>query len=98
MNFNFVINYQSRKFHVKTNSLIRRSENQFISDENNKQKQQLQTILTSNRLNDDVRREVTIKEMKNFTSAHAVAVDNLLFDKIIVSEEKQLALIKKTHD
>ena len=39
-----------------------------------------------------------INEMKDFTSTHAAAVDNLSFDKIIVSEEKQLALIKEIHN
>ena len=62
----------------------------------------MQTILTSNRLDDDVKRKVNktvmINEMKDSTLASAAVVDDFSFDKIIVSEKKQLALIKKIHD
>ena len=102
--FNFIINYQLRKFHAKTNSFIQRSKNRLISDKNDRQKQQLQTILISNRLNNDIKRKISetmmINEIKDSTSTHIAAIDSLdhSFDKIIVFEKKQLALIRKIHD
>ena len=61
----------------------------------------MQTILISNRLNDDVKRKISesimINKMKDFISTFAV-VDNFSFDKIIVIEKKQLTLIKEIHD
>ena len=51
VDFDFVIFYQTKKMHVKTNSLIKRSDDKSIFENDDRQKHQLQTILTSDRLN-----------------------------------------------
>ena len=59
--FNFVVSYQAEKVHAKTNFLTKRSGDKSMSKKNDRQKYQLQTILTSDRL--DARIKENLSEL-----------------------------------
>ena len=65
--FDFVIFYQAEKVHVKTNFLTKRSSDKSILKKNNRQKHQLQMILTFDRLNARIKKNL----------------NELYFDKIV---------------
>ena len=57
--FNFVISYQAEKMHAKTNFLTKRPNDKSMSKKNDRQKHQLQTILTSDRLNARIKKNLS---------------------------------------
>ena len=57
--FDFVIFYQAEIVHAKTNSLTRRLSNKSIFENNDRQKHQLQTILTSDKLNARIKKNLS---------------------------------------
>lgn len=87
--------------------------NKFISEENDCQKHQMQTILTSDKLNKQIKEKInnykTIKLLKvseSVIEASNKIIKNKLikfkkfetFFKIFVFENKKLDVIKKIHD
>jgi hypothetical protein len=105
-----VITYQTEKTHIKTDALIRRSDDRSKSENDARQRHQHQLILTANKLNLKIRDEMNIAEIieQEVKKSEAILEKNSKFiiskksnvseEKLFVSENKRLQIIKKIHD
>ena len=101
--------------HAKTNFLTKRSSDKSISKKNDRQKHQLQTILTFDRLNTRIKKNlselyfnkiVEISENSNDSidfyintkKNESESTKNELSQKLFISENKRLDIIKKIHN
>ena len=110
--FNFVVSYQVGKIHAKADFFIRKSGDKPNSDEDDRQKHQVQTILTPDRLDarikDDLQNlylnEIVEEEGNSDTSQeNASTIDSEvteggLAEKLFIPEDKRLAIIKEVHN
>ena len=65
--------------HAKTNSLIKRSNDKSIFENDNRQKHQLQTILTSDRLNVCIKRNLNELYFNEITKISKNSIDSIDF-------------------
>lgn len=107
--FNFVISYQAGKIHAKADSLTRRPGDKPTSEDDDRQRHQMQTILTPDRLDKQIK--VTVKDIDEpeivaIAESTSINVDEpeneeetpALSSKVFVPEDKRLDLIREVHD
>ena len=109
VDFNFVISYQVERIHGKTDSLIRKFGDKFVSKKNDRQKHQMQIFFISNRLKKQIKIKMNDFEIINVADVTEKTNDSndrmsVKFDafeiseKVFVPENKKFDIIKKIHD
>ena len=112
VDFNFVVSYQVGKIHAKADFFIRKFDDKPNSDENNRQKHQMQTILTPDKLNARIKNDLQnlylneiVEEKKNSNTFQKNAsiidseiTENGLTEKLFIPKDKRLIIIKKVHN
>ena len=109
--FDFVVSYQAGKIHAKADSFTRKPDDKPTSDENDRQKHQVQTILTSDRLDARIKNDLQdlylneiAEERASDASQKTTSItdseieENGLAEKLFISEDKRLAIIKEVHN
>ena len=107
--FNFVISYQAERIHEKTDSFTRKLDDKPVSEENDRQKHQMQIFFISNRLKKQIKIKMNDFEIINVADVTEETNDSddrvsVKFDafeaseKMFVPENKRFDIIKEIHD
>jgi hypothetical protein len=74
--------------HVKADALIRKSDDRLDSKKNDRQRHQHQTILTSSKLDEKIKQDLSI----------TAELFEMIEKKMFVSKKKRLQIIQEIHD